>query len=45
VPVNDVEIDEIWSFVGMKERTRKQLGADEQFGDSWTFIASNEARN
>lgn len=39
VPVKDVQIDELWSFVGMKEKTRfiRQRGAD--FGDSWTFIA------
>lgn len=39
VPVEDVQVDELWSFVGMKERTRKQRGYSEDFGDSWTFIA------
>jgi len=39
VPVNDVQADEIWSFVGMKEKTRKRLNKSEEFGDSWTWIA------
>lgn len=39
VPVQDVQADEIWSFVGMKEKTkfRKQL-ADPEFGDAYTFV-------
>lgn len=39
VPVNDVQADEIWSFVRMKEKTRKQFNRSEEFGDSWTWIA------
>ncbi len=39
VPVNDVQADEIWSFVGMKEKTRKRLNHSEDLGDSWTWIA------
>jgi transposase-like protein/IS1 family transposase len=39
VPVKDVEIDEIWSFVGQKEKTRIARGrAIVEAGDSWTFI-------
>lgn len=38
VPVTDVQCDEIWSFVGMKERTRAAGLRSEEFGDSWTFI-------
>lgn len=39
VPVQDVQADEIWSFVGMKEKTktRKQL-ADPELGDAYTFV-------
>ena len=38
VEVNDVQLDEIWSFVGMKEKTRVARGKSPvEFGDSWTF--------
>ena len=39
VETNFVECDEVWSFVGMKERTRKKLGYGNEFGDSWSFVA------
>lgn len=39
VPVEDVQCDEIWSFVGCKEKNRLGSGRGEDFGDSWTFIA------
>ena len=39
VEANDVQADEIWSFDGMKEKTRKRLDRSEDFGDSWTWIA------
>jgi transposase-like protein/IS1 family transposase len=39
VNVKDVQLDEIWSFVGMKERTRVERNRSLEFGDSWTFIA------
>jgi IS1 family transposase len=37
VPVRDVEADEIWSFIGKKE---KQVKADDDptFGDAYTFV-------
>jgi IS1 family transposase/transposase-like protein len=38
VKVEDIQCDEIWSFVGKKERT-KALQGDPEHGDSWTFIA------
>jgi transposase-like protein/IS1 family transposase len=38
VEVKDVQLDEIWSFVGMKEKTRATRGYSPEFGDSWTFI-------
>jgi len=39
VAVDDVQMDEIWSFVGMKEKRRMARGESEEFGDSWTWIA------
>src|SRR5215218_2709067 len=40
VPVADVQCDELWSFVGMKEKTkvRKQV-TDPNLGDAYTFLA------
>ena len=40
VPVTDVQVDEIWGFVGKKE-SRRVLGDKNyrQIGDAWTFIA------
>jgi IS1 family transposase len=34
-----VEVDEIWGFVGMKEKTAKYIGADGDKGSVWTWIA------
>lgn len=39
VPVNDVEADEVWGFVGCKERTRERHGYSEEFGDAYCFTA------
>jgi transposase-like protein/IS1 family transposase len=39
IPVNDVQCDELWSFIGCKEKTRRALKRDECFGDSYTFLA------
>jgi IS1 family transposase len=39
VPVNDVQADEIWSFVGCKEKTRERLGHSFEMGDCYTFTA------
>ncbi|MEX2307127.1 MAG: IS1 family transposase [Pirellulales bacterium] len=38
VPVDDVQLDEIWSFVAMKEKTRIKRGYSLEVGDSWTFV-------
>lgn len=38
VPVRDVELDEIWGFVGKKEK-RVQCDDDPSFGDAYTFVA------
>jgi len=38
--VADVQADEIWGFVKMKEKTRKRLGEDEEgSGDAYTWVA------
>lgn len=37
VPVNHVEIDEIWGFVHCKEKTRLRKGYSEDVGDSYCF--------
>lgn len=39
VRVNDVQIDEIWSFVGCKQKTANLRGYDDTQGDSWTYTA------
>jgi transposase-like protein/IS1 family transposase len=40
VPVNDVQCDEIWGFVAMKEKTRIRRGlAEDGVGDVWCFTA------
>jgi transposase-like protein len=39
VPVDDVQCDEIWGFVKMKEKTRLRLGRAECFGDIWVYTA------
>ncbi|MDA8564182.1 hypothetical protein N9L06_07015 [Mariniblastus sp.] len=38
VALNDIQIDEIWSFVGMKAKQAKKQD-DATQGDSWTYIA------
>lgn len=39
VPVKDVQCDEVWGFVGMKERTRaKKRLSNTQLGDAYTFV-------
>lgn len=40
VPVADVELDEVWSFIQAKERTKVEQGDDDpQRGDAYCFIA------
>jgi transposase-like protein/IS1 family transposase len=39
IAVKDVQLDELWSFVGMKEKVRMARNRPLEFGDSWTFIA------
>jgi transposase-like protein/IS1 family transposase len=38
--VRDVQADEMWGYVGMKEKTKKVYGlADSALGDAYTFVA------
>lgn len=38
--IKECSCDEIWGYVGMKSRTKKQKAlADKQIGDAWCFIA------
>jgi len=39
LPATDVQVDELWAFVRMKEKTRLRLGCGEECGDVWCFIA------
>ena len=37
--ISEAQIDEVWDFCGMKEKTRERNEASEEFGDVWTFTA------
>jgi transposase-like protein/IS1 family transposase len=38
--VREVQCDELWGFVGMKEKTKVRQGKEsDQLGDAWTFVA------
>jgi IS1 family transposase len=40
VPVKDVQCDEIWGFIGKKEKNKTAEEAnDATIGDAWTFVA------
>lgn len=39
VPVVDVQADEIWAFIGCKEKTRERNNYAEYFGDAYCFTA------
>lgn len=39
VEASDVEADEIWSFIGLKEKRRIDRGRGPELGDSWCWIA------
>lgn len=38
VCVDEMEVDEVWAFVGMKEKTRERLERAQVYGDSYTFV-------
>jgi len=38
--VREVQCDEMWGFIGMKEKTKAARGSDDpRLGDAWTFVA------
>jgi transposase-like protein/IS1 family transposase len=45
VPVRDVQCDEMWGYVGMKQKTMKRktaagtINSSDTLGDAWTFVA------
>ncbi|HXU29568.1 MAG TPA: hypothetical protein VN851_03235 [Thermoanaerobaculia bacterium] len=40
VPVKDVQCDELWSFVAMKEKTKVRKGiVDAEIGDAYSYLA------
>lgn len=39
VEAKTIEMDEIWGFVGCKEKTREAKGHGKNMGDSWTWLA------
>ena len=39
VAVQDVQADEIWAFVGCKERTAQRHAYGPEVGDAWCFVA------
>ncbi len=38
-PVDDVQADEVWAFIGCKEKTRERQNYAEWFGDAYCFTA------
>jgi IS1 family transposase len=39
LPATDIQCDEIWGFVGCKEKTRQRLGYGEENGDAFCFTS------
>ena len=39
VKVSEVECDEMWGFIGMKEKTRERLNRGQEFGDCYCYVA------
>jgi IS1 family transposase len=39
MPVDDVQVDEIWGFVGCKKKTADRLGYSEEVGDAYCYTA------
>jgi transposase-like protein/IS1 family transposase len=38
LPTDDVQVDEIWGFIGCKEKNRTKRNQNAEWGDSWTFL-------
>jgi hypothetical protein len=39
VPCKDVQADEIWRFIGKKERNKRQEAHEDSLGDCYTWVA------
>jgi len=39
LPCKLIQVDEVWGFVGMKQKTANMLKAGDEYGDVWTWIA------
>ena len=39
LPCERVEVDEIWGFIGAKQKTKKAKKLGSEFGDVWTWVA------
>jgi IS1 family transposase/transposase-like protein len=39
VQTADIEVDELWAFIGAKEKMARALRKDDDFGDCYTFLA------
>jgi len=39
VQTADIQVDELWAFIGCKEKYRMAMGRSEELGDSYTFLA------
>ena len=39
IAVEDVQADEVWAYVGCKEKTRERQNYAEWFGDAYCFTA------
>lgn len=35
----NMQVDEVWGFIGMKQKTAKRIEAGKGFGDVWTWVA------
>jgi hypothetical protein len=43
VEVRDVEVDEVWAFIGKKEK-RVRIDEDQNMGDCYTFVEIHSAK-
>jgi IS1 family transposase/transposase-like protein len=39
IQTGDVQVDELWAFIGCKEKYRQAMKRNEELGDSYTFLA------
>jgi transposase-like protein/IS1 family transposase len=39
VQTSDIQVDELWAFIGCKEKFRQRRKKSEELGDSYTFLA------